>query len=104
MAISRADRRENRGARARAGFGVDAEAVLDVLELTEFAWHDCYGETSPPEAVIDDVFVVAKESLKQFIRAHVWRSRTTETCGWRLAPFEVDACFCGRCYVPATAP
>ena len=69
MAISRADRRENRGARARAGFGVDAEAVLDVLELTEFAWHDCYGETSPPEAVIDDVFVVAKESLTQFIRA-----------------------------------
>ena len=69
MAISRADRRRDRESRARAEFGGDAEAVLDVLELTEFAWHDCYGEVSPPDAVIDDVFVVARRSLTQFIRA-----------------------------------
>lgn len=69
MAISRADRRRDRESRARAEFGADAEAVLDVLELTEFAWHDCYGEVSPPDAVIDDVFVVARRSLTQFIRA-----------------------------------
>lgn len=69
MALSRADRRRDREARARTEFGADAEAVLDVLELTEFAWHDCYGEVSPPDAVIDDVFVVARGSLTQFIQA-----------------------------------
>lgn len=55
--------------RARAEFGSDAEAVLDVLELTEFAWHDCYGEVSPPDSVIDDVFVVARGSVTGFVRA-----------------------------------
>ncbi len=55
--------------RARAEFGPDAEAVLDVLELTEFAWHDCYGEASPPDRIIDDVFVVAAGSLPGFVRA-----------------------------------
>jgi len=37
VAISRADRRRERSVRAKAEFGPDAEAVLDVLELTEFA-------------------------------------------------------------------
>jgi hypothetical protein len=69
MAISRADRRRDRSARAHADFGRNAAAVLDVLELTEFAWHDCFGEISPPEAVIDDVFTVARGSLPQFVRA-----------------------------------
>jgi hypothetical protein len=58
-----------REGRARAEFGPDAEAVLDVLELAEFAWHDCYGEVSPPDAVIDDVFVVARGRVAKFVRA-----------------------------------
>jgi hypothetical protein len=49
--------------------GPDAEAGLDVLELTEFAWHDCFGEVTPPYAVIDDVFTVARGSLAEFVRA-----------------------------------
>jgi hypothetical protein len=69
MAISRADRRSERRARARTDFGPDAEAALDVLELTEFAWHDCYGEVTPPDAVIDDVFAVARGSMTEFVRA-----------------------------------
>jgi hypothetical protein len=69
MAISRADRRRDREGRARAEFGPHAEAVLDVLELAEFAWHDCYGEVSPPDAVIDDVFVVARGSVTEFVYA-----------------------------------
>jgi hypothetical protein len=69
MAIGRANRRREREGRARAEFGSDAETVLDVLELTEFAWHDCYGEVSPPDAVIDDVFVVARGSVAGFVRA-----------------------------------
>lgn len=69
MAISRADRRRERSARARTDFGPDAETVLDVLELTEFAWHDCFGEATPPDAVIDDVFTVASGDVAQFVRA-----------------------------------
>ena len=69
MAISRANRREKRRPRAQAEFGPDADAVLDVLELTEFAWHDCYGELSPPDVVIDDIFVVSKRSVTEFVRA-----------------------------------
>jgi hypothetical protein len=66
MAISRADRRRDRRARAQTDFGPDAEAAL---ELTEFAWHDCFGEVTPPDAVIDDVFTVARGSLAQFVHA-----------------------------------
>lgn len=69
MAISRADRRGDREGRARAEFGPHAAAVLDVLELTEFAWHDCYGEVTPPDAVIEDIFVVARGSVTGFVRA-----------------------------------
>ena len=81
MAISRADRRRDRSARAQTDFGPDAEAALDVLELTEFAWHDCFGEVTPPDAVIDDVFTVARGSMTSSSERHVWPSRTTETCG-----------------------
>ena len=69
MAISRADRRRDRRARAQTDFGPDADAALDVLELTELAWHDCFGEVTPPDAVIDDVFPVARGSLAEFVHA-----------------------------------
>ena len=69
MAVSRADRRRDRTERARREFGPDAEAALDVLELTEFAWHDCFGEVTPPDGVIDDVFTVGKGSMTEFVRA-----------------------------------
>ena len=69
MAISRADRRAVRTERARAEFGRDADAVLDVLELTEFAWHDCYGEITPPDEVVDDIFVVAQGNLAYFVNS-----------------------------------
>jgi hypothetical protein len=69
MAISRAERREERRPRARAEFGSDADAILDVLELTEFAWHDCYSDISPPDEVLEDLFVVAGGSVTEFVRA-----------------------------------
>ncbi|MDF2146860.1 hypothetical protein [Knoellia sp. p5-6-4] len=69
MAISRADRREARRPRAQAEFGPDADAVLDVLALTEFAWHDCHSEVSPPDGVLDDLFVVVNGSVTEFVRA-----------------------------------
>lgn len=67
MAISRAERRALRSERARSEFGRDADAVLDVLELTEFAWHDCYNEITPPDEVVDDIFVAAQGNLADFV-------------------------------------
>ena len=45
------------------------EAVLDLLETMEIAWHDLYGEISPPESVIDDVLVVSGGNLAALMRA-----------------------------------
>jgi uncharacterized protein (UPF0261 family) len=49
--------------------GPAAEAALDVLELVEFAWHDCYGEVSPSVQVIDDICVVAAGNMAGLARA-----------------------------------
>ncbi|MDX6198739.1 MAG: hypothetical protein QOJ79_1890 [Actinomycetota bacterium] len=69
MAISRAERRAEREPRAVREYGDRASAVLDVLELTELAWHDCYGETTPPDQVIDDIFTCARSDVTAFIAA-----------------------------------
>ena len=60
---SRAMRREQRRPRAEAAFGSAAAAALDLLELTELAWHDCYGEVNPPDEVVEDMFAVSKGRL-----------------------------------------
>lgn len=52
--------------RAHEEFGRDAGAALDILELTELAWHDCYGEITPSDAVVDDIFVVARGNIATF--------------------------------------
>jgi len=66
---SRAHRRESRRQRAEEIFGPTANAALDLLELTEFAWHDCYGDVSPPDDVVEDIFVVSEGSLDRMTRA-----------------------------------
>jgi hypothetical protein len=66
---SRAQRRQNRQARVVTLFGASADAALDVLELTEFAWHDCYGEVSPPESVVDDILTVSEGRLDRLAHA-----------------------------------
>jgi hypothetical protein len=51
-------------------FGPDrSAAVLDLLELVELAWHDCFGESTPPEEVIDDILVLAGGDLASLARA-----------------------------------
>jgi hypothetical protein len=45
---SRADRHRQRRPTVEPLFGENAEAALDILELIEFLWHDCYGEVTPP--------------------------------------------------------
>jgi hypothetical protein len=45
-----------------------AASVLDLLELTELAWHDCYGEITPSEEMVDDILLCSKGELAQLIR------------------------------------
>lgn len=45
------------------------DRALDLLELLEFAWHDCYSEVSPPEDVIEDVLLLSRGDLGQLISA-----------------------------------
>jgi hypothetical protein len=70
MAVSRAERRENRKHRAIAVFGENrAPFALDLLELTELAWHDCYGEVTPSDDVIDDMLLLSEGSIERLIQA-----------------------------------
>lgn len=64
--VSRAERRAARGPRAEAVFGPQAAAALDILELTELAWHDCYGDVTPPDEIVDDIYVCAGSDLGAF--------------------------------------
>jgi hypothetical protein len=79
MAVGRAQRRAERAAAFHEVFGEKNAAVaLDLVELLELAWHDCYGEITPPETIIDDLLVCSEGRLDGLIRAaHVavtdWR-------------------------------
>jgi len=70
MAVSRADRRKAREPRVLAVFGTDqTPRALDLLELVEFAWHDCYNEITPPEEIIDDILLLSDGRLDRLIGA-----------------------------------
>jgi hypothetical protein len=70
MAISRAERRQAHRDRVVELFGEKrVDRALDLLELLEFAWHDCYSEVSPPEDVIEDVLLLSRGDLGQLISA-----------------------------------
>lgn len=68
MAVSRADRRRDRTRQVVAAFGDErADVALDLLELTELAWHDCYGDVTPPDDVIADILLLSEGNLERLI-------------------------------------
>lgn len=68
MAIGRAERRSKRTEQAVEVFGEEqAKVALDLLELTEFAWHDCYGEVTPSDALIEEMFLLSEGSIERLI-------------------------------------
>ncbi len=70
MAVGREERRREREPRVAACFDEDqTPRALDLLELTELAWHDCYGEVTPSEGVIDDMLTVSGGSIDGLIKA-----------------------------------
>ena len=47
----------------------DAEAALDLIELMELAWHDVYGDITPPDGVVDDMLVMSDGRLDGLVVA-----------------------------------
>jgi hypothetical protein len=92
MAVSRAERRRERRPRVIALFGdAAADPVLDLLELTELAWHDCYGEITPSEQIIDDILLCSGGDIAKLIRVARlavtdWRDLTLLAEQLRTAP------------------
>jgi hypothetical protein len=78
MAISRAHRRAARADQASELFGKNAAVALELVEL---AWHDCYDEVSPPDEVIDDIWIVPEVNLPNLVRAARLAVEDFETCG-----------------------
>lgn len=66
MAIGSAQRREKRRQRIETTFpSSHVEAALDLLHLTDMAWHDCYGpeDLALPDHVLEDVLLLADGGL-----------------------------------------
>ena len=71
MAIGSEQRRRERKPRIETLFaGEQVEAVLDLLDLMDMAWHDCYGpqELEVPPDVLDDVLLLADGDLAVLVR------------------------------------
>jgi hypothetical protein len=70
VVIGRVARRSARTEHVKAIIGhSNAAAALDLLELVEFGWHDCYGEITPSDEVIDDILVCSQGDLARMVRA-----------------------------------
>lgn len=69
MVVGRARRRAMRTRQVEIVVGkAQVPAALDLLELVEFAWHDCYAEVTPPDHVVEDILVCSRGELAQMIR------------------------------------
>jgi hypothetical protein len=78
MAISRAERRAERKGRVAVVFDeARVDAVLDLLELVELAWHDCYGEITPSEPTVDDILLCSEGDLVKLI--HIARLSVSDS-------------------------
>ena len=70
MAVGRLERRRDREPRVLAIFGeAQASGALDLLDIFELAWHDCYGEVTPPPGVIEDMFTLSDGTVGGLIQA-----------------------------------
>ena len=71
MAVGSEQRRAERRRRVAAEFPRGhVEAALDLLHLTDMAWHDCYGprDLALPDRVLDDMLLLADGGLVALIR------------------------------------
>ena len=68
MPIGMAERRAERRTKVAVLFADRTDRALDLIELMEMAWHDAYGEVTPPEQVVDDVLLLSEGNLRFLIR------------------------------------
>lgn len=68
VTVGREQRRAERRTKVAVLFADRTDRALDLLELVEMAWHDTYGEVTPPEDVIDDILLLSKGNLRLLIR------------------------------------
>jgi hypothetical protein len=70
LAVGRAARRAERSSLVESALGESqASAGLDLLELVEYAWHDCYGEITPSDDVILNILICSRGKLSEMVRA-----------------------------------
>ena len=70
MAVGRAERRSEREPQIVAVFGEEqAPIALDLIDIIELAWHDCYGEVTPPQSVIEDMLTASEGTVEGLIQA-----------------------------------
>jgi len=92
MAVSRAERRAERQPRVALALGADlAPRALDLLEIVELAWHDCYNEISPSERLVDDMLLLSEGSIEGLVAAARlaltdWRDLKMAAAERRLSP------------------
>ena len=70
MAVGRQERFNLIRPRVADLFGDSSDTVdrvARVFELMEKAWHDLYGEPSPPDEVVDDVLVCSDGTLEGLV-------------------------------------
>ncbi|MFG1909954.1 hypothetical protein [Kribbella sp. NPDC048928] len=77
VVVGRAQRREARRPRFEEESGRKAATALVLIDLTELAWHDCYGEPTFPDEVLDDLLVVAGGNLDKLVHA-AWLAVTDQ--------------------------
>lgn len=79
VTIGREARRNERRANVAAVFGEQlTETALDLLELVELGWHDCYDEITPSDDIVEDMLCVSQGDLARLIHAaHL------AICDWR---------------------
>lgn len=68
MPTGRTQRRGERRTKVAVFFADRTDRALDLLELVEMAWHDTYGEGTPPEDLIDDILFLSEGNLRLLIR------------------------------------
>jgi len=89
MAVGRAQRREDRRAPFEDLFGDHSEIALDIFEIVELAWHDCYGEVTPSAAVERDILIVSEGTVDGLIRS--CRLALLDRRDLRLAASELES-------------
>jgi hypothetical protein len=87
VAIGRDARRAERASLVESVLGQpQASAGLDLLELIEYAWHDCYQEITPPDDVILNILICSRGDLATMVHAAM-----TAVRDWRDLQMWADA-------------